>query len=79
MKHFTFIAKGIEEDLIKQKHKYSEYLRNRNANSFFISPANSDQALSVIKELKNNKSEGPFSIPSNFLQLFETALSKPIS
>ena len=79
MKHFTFIAKGIEEDLIKQKHKYSEYLRNRNANSFFISPTNSDQALSVIKELKNNKSAGPSSIPSKFLKLFQTALSKPIS
>ena len=79
MKHFTFITKGIEENLIKQKHKYSEYLRNRNANSFFITPTNSDQALSVIKELKNNKFAGPCSIPSKFLQLFETALSKPIS
>ena len=35
--------------------------------------------LSVIKELKNNKSTGPSSIPSKFLKLFQTALSKPIS
>ena len=66
MKHFTFIAKGIEEDLIKQKHKYSEYLRNRNANSFFISPTNSDQALSVIKELKNNNLQDLVAFQVNF-------------
>ena len=38
-----------------------------------------DEVLSVIKELKNNKSTGPSSIPSKFLKLFQTALSKPIS
>ena len=35
--------------------------------------------LSVIKELSNSKSTGPASIPSKFLKLFQTALSKPIS
>ena len=75
-KHFTSIAKQTEENLIKPKHKYSEYLKNPNANSFFISPTNSDEVLSVIKELKHNKSIGPSSIPSKFLQ---TALNKPIS
>ena len=64
-KHFTSIAKQIEEKLIKPKHKYSEYLKNPN------------EVLSVIKELKNNKSTGPSSIPSKFLKLFQTALSKP--
>ena len=78
-KHFTSIAKQIEEKLIKPKHKYSEYLKNPNANSFFISSTNSDEVLSVIKELKNNKSTGPSSIPSKFLKLFQTALSKTIS
>ena len=31
---------------------------------------------SLIKELKNNKSTGPSSIPCKFLKLFQTALSK---
>ena len=35
--------------------------------------------LSVIKELSNSKSTGPASVPSKFLKLFQTALSKPIS
>ena len=78
-KHFTSIAKQTEENLIKPKHKYSEYLKNPNTNSFFISPTNSDKVLSVIKELKHKKSIGPSSIPSKFLKLFQTALSKTIS
>ena len=78
-KYFTSIARQIEETLIKPKHRYSEYLKNPNANSFFISSANSNEVLSVIKELKNNKSTGPCSIPSKFLKLFQTALSKPTS
>ena len=77
-KHFTSIGKQIEEKL-KNQNKYSEYLKNPNANSFFISPTNSDEVLSVIKELKNNKSTGPSSIHSKLLKLFQTALSKPIS
>ena len=64
---------------MKPKHKYSEYLKNPNPSSFFISPTNSDKVLSVIKELKNNKFTGPASINSKFLKLFQTALSKPIS
>ena len=78
-KHFTSISKQIEEKLMKPKHRYSEYLKNPNANSFFISPTNSDEVLSVIKELKNNKSTGPPSIPSIFLKLFQTALNNLIS
>ena len=32
--------------------------------------------LSVIKKLSNSKSTGPASVPSKFLKLFQTALSK---
>ena len=54
-------------------------LNNPNTNSFFISTTNSDEVLSVIKELSNSKSTGPASVPSKFLKLFQTALSKPVS
>ena len=61
-KHFTSIAKQIEEKILKPKHKYYKYLNNPNTNSFFISPTNSHEVLSVIKELRNSKSTGPASI-----------------
>ena len=79
-KHFTAIAKQIEKYIyIKPEHKYSEYLTNPNANSFFISPTNRNEVSSAVKELKNDKSTGPSSISSKFLKLFKIALSKPIS
>ena len=67
-KRFISIAKQIEKKLIKLKHKYSEHLKNPNANYFFISPTNSDEVLLTMKELKNHKSTGPSSIPSKFLK-----------
>ena len=45
----------------------------------FISPTNSDEVLSVIKELKDDKSTGPSSISSKFLKSFQITLGKPIS
>ena len=65
-KHFPSIAKQIEEKLAQPKDKYYKYLKNPNINSFFVSPTNSDEMLSVMKELNNNKSTGPASIPKNF-------------
>ena len=44
-----------------------------------MSPTNSNEVLPVTKELSNNKSIGPAIIPSKFLKLFQTALSKPRS
>lgn len=75
-KYFTFIAKPMVENLVKPKHKCYKYLRNPNTNSFFISPTNSDDLLTVIKELRNNKSRGP---SSKFLKLFQITPRKFIS
>lgn len=68
--------KQIEKKLVNSKHKYNKYLINPNTNSFFISPANSDDVLTVIKELRNSKSRGP---SSKFLKLFQITPSKFIS
>ena len=45
----------------------------------FITSTNNEEVLSEIKNLKNDKSSGPSSIPITFLKLFQTPLSKPIS
>ena len=44
-RHFTSVAKQIEEKLIKPKHHYSKYLKNPNSNSFFIAPTNNKEVL----------------------------------
>ena len=63
-RHFTSVAKQIEEKLIKPKH-YSKYLRNPNSYFFFIDPTNNEEVLSEIKNLKKDKSSGPSSILLN--------------
>ena len=64
---------------MKSNFDCSNYLRNPNKKSFFISPTNADEVLSEIKNLQNNKSTGHSSIPTKFLKLFQTSLSEPIS
>ena len=66
IKHFTSIAKKIEEKLVKPKHKYYKYLNNQNNNSYFISPTIIDEVLLLIKEVGYSKSTEPASIPSKF-------------
>ena len=77
--YFTSVAKQIEEKLKKPKHHYSNYLKNPNRNSFFITPANNEEVLAEIKNLKKKKSSRPSIIPNKFLKLLHTPLSKPIS
>ena len=69
----------MEEKLVKPKHKHYKYLTNKNTNSFFISPTNSGEVLTIIKELSNDKSTRPATIHKKFLKLFQIVLSKSIS
>ena len=77
--HFTSIAEKIENNLVKSKFNYSNYLSNPNEYSFFIKPTNAEEVLCEITKLKNHKSIRPCSIPLKFLKLFKTPLSEPIS
>ena len=54
-------------------------MRNSSKQSFFISPANAEEVLFEIKNLKSDKSTRASCIPTKFLKLFQTSLSKPIS
>ena len=65
-RHFTSVAKQIEEKLIKPKHHYSKCLKNSNSNSFFIAPTNNEKALSEIMKVKKDKSSGPCSVLLRF-------------
>ena len=57
--HFTSIAKNIEKKPIKPNRDFSKFLKNRNKDSFFITPTNKEEVASIVKAFKNNKSTGP--------------------
>ena len=72
--HFTFIAKNIENKLIKPVCDFSKFLKNLYKDFFFISPTNKEEVNSIIKT-----STGPTIIPTKFLRLFQNTLSEPIA
>ena len=43
---------------------YIDYLHGENSNSFFIMPTNSEEVISIISSLSDNKSSDPNSIPT---------------
>ena len=57
--HFTSIAKNIEKNLNKPNYDFSEFLKNTNKDSFFITSKNIEEVASIKKTLKNIKFTGP--------------------
>ena len=66
-KHFTNIADKIRNKILPSNKHYSDFLKNRNPNSFFFSPVDKNEIIKVIKTLNITKSNSPNSIPSNLL------------
>ena len=56
-----------------------DYLKNRNLNSFFISPVTHPETEDIIISLKNGKSTGPFSIPVKLLKLVKFDISTTLA
>ena len=57
---------------INPSHKhFSELLKNRTQNSFFLSPTNKSEIQNIISSLDSNKSFGPNSIPTKILKLLK--------
>ena len=76
---FTSIGKNLQENIPPTKKRYSNYLKNPNPDSFFISATTPEEVSDVIMTLKSNKSTGPNSIPTNILKEIKEMVSIPLS
>ena len=76
---FSNIAKKIEGNITTTFKTHTDYLTDASPNSFFIYPTTSKEVESIINTLKNNKTTGPYSIPTKILKTYKTILSQPIS
>ena len=78
--YFTSIADSILE---KRKYKgnksFREFLINRITEAFVFHETNYDEVLSLLFDLKENKSTGPYSIPVKILKLLGVRLVKPLT
>ena len=76
---FTFIAAKTKES-IKYSHKhFSNFLKNRSDDSFFLSPTDKYEIINIISSLDPNKSTGPNSIPTKILKLLKNDISTQLS
>ena len=73
---FVTIASDIDGKIIHANTSYKDYLQGSVLNSFFLKPASEKEVISVINEMKTNKSIGPNSIPTQILKLSNQIICK---
>ena len=76
---FVSVSIQVCSEIPRTKKSPLDYLKNRNMNSFFISPVTHSEIEDIIISLKNGKSTGPFSIPVKLLKLVKSDISWPLA
>ena len=69
--YFSNVAENARSKIPYSSKHFSEFLKNSNDKSFFISPTDETEIISCITSLNSNKSSGPYSIPIKILQLLK--------
>ena len=76
---FTSVAAKTKGS-IKYSHKhFSNFLKNRSDDSFFLSPSDKYEIINIISSLDPNKSTGPNSIPTKILKPRKNDISTQLS
>ena len=69
--YFARIAEKTKENINPSHKHFSDFLKNRTQNSFFLRPTNKSEIQNMISSLDSNKSVGPNSIPTKILKLLK--------
>ena len=72
---FTSIATKTEESIIYSHKHFSNFLRNRSDDSFFLNPTDKYEIINIISSLDSNKSTGTNSLPTKILKLLKNDIS----
>ena len=76
---FTSAAAKTKES-IKYSHKYfSNFLKKRSDDSFFLSPTDKYEITNIISSLDPNKSTGPNGTPTKIIKLLKNDISTQLS
>ena len=78
-KYFSTIADKLQGKIFHTSHDFKKYLKNRNENSFFITPTDKTEIIDILNTFNVNKSIGPHSIPNNILQLIKYIIAEPLA
>ena len=78
-KFFVDIPKKIESKIKQSKKNFKEYLGNPFLDIFSLNPTNPNEIESKISSLKNNKANGPNSLPTKIMEECKKGISIPLS
>ena len=76
---FCNIPKQIERGIIPTQKTYDDFLTKPIEQSFKFDLTSDEGIITYIKSLKNNKSNGPFSISNKLFKKFKKPLSAPLT
>ena len=76
---FTSIAAKTKESIKYSNKHFSNFLKNRSDDSFFLSPTGKYEIINIISSLDPTKSTGPNSIPTKILKLLKNDISAQLS
>ena len=77
--YFVTIAENIRKEIPSTNKHFSDFLKKPVSDSLFLSPTDEMEVLYCLSSLDQNKSSGPFSIPSQIFSLIKTEISTPLS
>ena len=76
---FTSIAAKTKESIKYSDKHFSNFLKNRSDDSFFLNPTEKYEIINIISSPGSNKSTEPNSIPTKILKLLENDISTLLS
>ena len=77
--YFASIAEKTNVSINYSHKHFSDFLKHKNQNSFFLSPTNKYEIQNVISSLNSNMSVGPNSIPTRILKLLKNDISTQLT
>ena len=80
--HHYFVNAGsnIDKSIPRTKKSPTDYLKNRNSNSLFLTPVTEQEIVIIIQSLNlSRKAIGPYSIPVSILKILSRHITKPLS
>ena len=77
--YFSNIGSKLAEKIFPSKYDHLHYLKCSNPVSIFIKPTSTIEILNLISTLNNNKSSGPFSIPTDIFKMTGNIMASPLT
>ena len=73
--YFINIGPDLARNIEPSIKSYGDYMSGRSSNSFFLSPTDPSEIITVLKNFSSKKSTGPDNIPCKILKLGSRSLS----